>query len=133
MVAFENQPARATVALRAVRKRQDGMGKNTLENAKQTIMVASRMYYQVLNISLLNSTLKYRYLWQFVLSELQSIKFGLRFFMHPVNQSRRKTPRSSVGGIVRLREKSQKNARNSLHSITIGSSTLGSVQCLKLK
>ena len=41
------------------------------------------------------------------------------------NQSRSQSPRSSVGGIVRLWEKAQKNARNSLHSITIGSSTLG--------
>ena len=40
-------------------------------------------------------------------------------------QSRSQSPRSSVGGIVGLWEKAQKNARNSLHSITIGSSTLG--------
>ena len=40
-------------------------------------------------------------------------------------QSRSQCPRSSVGGIVGLWEKAQKIARNSLHSITIGSSTLG--------
>ena len=40
-------------------------------------------------------------------------------------QSRSQSPRSSVGGIVGLWEKAQKNAQNSVHSITIGSSTLG--------
>ena len=35
-------------------------------------------------------------------------------------QSRSQSPRSSVGGIVGLWEKAQKNAQNSPHSITIG-------------
>ena len=34
-----------------------------------------------------------------------------------IYQSRSQSPRSSVGGIVGLWEKAQKNARNSLHSI----------------
>ena len=41
------------------------------------------------------------------------------------HQSRSQSPRSSVGGIMGLWEKAQKYARNSLHSITIGSSTPG--------
>ena len=48
------------------------------------------------------------------------------------SQSRSQSPRSSVGGIVGLWEKAQKNARNSLHSITIGSSTLGKRAIFKL-
>ena len=47
-------------------------------------------------------------------------------------QSRSQSPRSSVGGIVGLWEKAQKNAQNSLHSITIGSSTLGKRAIFKL-
>ena len=51
---------------------------------------------------------------------------------HVFVQSRSQSPRSSVGGIVGLWEKAQKNARNSLHSITIGSSTLGKRAIFKL-
>ena len=49
-----------------------------------------------------------------------------------IPQSRSQSPRSSVGGIVGLWEKAKKNARNSLHSITIGSSTLGKRAIFKL-
>ena len=49
-----------------------------------------------------------------------------------MHQSRSQSPRSSVGGIVGLWEKVQKNAWNSLHSITIGSSTLGKRAIFKL-
>ena len=47
-------------------------------------------------------------------------------------QSCSQSPRSSVGGIVGLWEKAQKNAWNSLHFITIGSSTLGKRAIFKL-
>ena len=43
-----------------------------------------------------------------------------------IDQSRSQSPRSSVRGIMGPWEKAQKNARNSLHSITTGSNTLGS-------
>ena len=52
--------------------------------------------------------------------------------MCSTRQSRSQSPRSSVGGIVRLWEKAQKNAQNSLHSITIGSSTIGTRAIFKL-
>ena len=53
----------------------------------------------------------------------------LTFVSHVgICQSRSQSPRSSVGGIVGLWEKAQKNARHSLHSITIGSSALASAQ-----
>ena len=55
--------------------------------------------------------------------------FCFNFFVKSANQttgqSRSQSPRSSVGGIVGLWGKAQKNARNSLHSIAIGSSTPG--------
>ena len=49
-----------------------------------------------------------------------------------MKQSRSQSPRSSVGEIVGLWEKAQKNARNLLHSITFGSSTLGKRGIFKL-
>ena len=50
----------------------------------------------------------------------------------PSRQSRSQSPRSSVGAIVGLWDKAQKNARNSLHSIIIGSSTLEKRAIFKL-
>ena len=55
-----------------------------------------------------------------------------RSLLHAPNQSRSQSLRSSVGGIVGLWEKAKKNARNSLHFITIGSSILGKRTIFKL-
>ena len=65
-----------------------------------------------------------------LITQLQSYakRLGHPFF----RQSRSQSPLSSVRGIVGLWEKAQKNARNSLHSITIGSSTLGKRAIFKL-
>ena len=66
--------------------------------------------------------------------KLHLFSYNLLWYIQSLvsGQSRRQSPRSSVGGIVGLWEKAQKNAQNSLHSITIGSSTLGKRTIFKL-